>query len=85
LGKLKRYTDHLFLCGVNHIFYHGTAYSPEDAAWPGWLFYASTQVNCRNPLWRDLPALNTYIARCQSMLQDMPGAWSAQEEDRGPA
>jgi len=69
LGKLKRYTDMLFICGINHIFYHGTAYSPDDALWPGWLFYASTQVNDRNPLWRDLPALNAYITRCQSLLQ----------------
>lgn len=69
LGKIKRYTDYLFLCGINHIVCHGTAYSPSDAAWPGWLFYASTQVNSRNPLWRDWPALNAYIARCQSFLQ----------------
>ncbi len=69
LGKIKRYADHLFLSGINHIFYHGTAYSPADAPWPGWLFYASTQVNNRNPLWPHLPALNDYIARCQSFLQ----------------
>jgi predicted kinase len=69
LGKMKRFADHLFISGVNHLFYHGTAYSPADAAWPGWLFYASTQVNSRNPLWPHWPALNTYIARCQSFLQ----------------
>ena len=69
LGKIKRYADYLFLCGINHIFYHGTAYSPADAVWPGWLFYASTQANNRNPIWRDWPAVNAYIARCQSYLQ----------------
>ena len=69
LGKVKRYTDYLFLCGINHIVCHGTAYSPADAAWPGWLFYASTQINSRNPLWRDWPVVNAYIARCQSFLQ----------------
>ncbi len=69
LGKIKRYADHLFLSGINHLFYHGTAYSPADAPWPGWLFYASTQVNGRNPLWPHWPALNRYIARCQSFLQ----------------
>ena len=69
LGKVKRYADYLFLHGINHIFFHGTTYSPEDAAWPGWLFYASIQFNSRNPIWRDLPELNTYIARCQSFLQ----------------
>ncbi|MBD5779455.1 hypothetical protein IEN85_08105 [Pelagicoccus sp. NFK12] len=69
LAKIKQATDYLFLCGVNHLFYHGTAYSPENAEWPGWVFYASTQLNNRNPLWNHLPALNTYIARVQAELQ----------------
>ena len=69
-SEMKPELDALFLAGINHIFYHGTAYSPADAPWPGWLFYASTQFNSRNPLWRDLgDGLNAYIARCQSLLQ----------------
>ena len=68
-SQMKPEIDQLFLAGINHIFYHGTAYSPEDAAWPGWLFYASTQANDRNPLWRDLACVNAYIARAQSLLQ----------------
>jgi len=69
LAELKILADDLFLSGVNHIFYHGCCYSPDDAPWPGWLFYASTQMNPRNAIWRDAPALNRYIARCQSVLQ----------------
>ncbi len=69
LAQMKRLADQFFLAGVNHMIYHGTAYSPPGARWPGWLFYASTQVNPRNPIWRDLPALNAYITRCQSLLQ----------------
>jgi len=69
LAELKAATDQLFLTGVNHIFFHGTAYSPTDAPWPGWVFYASVQANPRNPLWKDIPALTAYIARCQSVLQ----------------
>ncbi|MDQ8181675.1 glycosyl hydrolase [Pelagicoccus sp. SDUM812005] len=69
LAKIKNATDYLFLCGVNHLFYHGTAYSPEDAAWPGWVFYASTQLHDRNPIWHHLPALNKYITRVQTLLQ----------------
>lgn len=61
--------DRLFADGINHIFYHGAVYSPPDAAWPGWLFYASTQFNPANPWWRDFGALNTYVARVQSVLQ----------------
>jgi len=68
-AQMKPEIDQLFLAGINHIFYHGTAYSPVDAAWPGWLFYASTQANPRNPLWREMAAVNAYVARAQSLLQ----------------
>lgn len=69
LEEVKWIVDLELLNGVNHVFFHGTAYSPQDAEWPGWAFYASTQLNPRNPIWRDLPALNEYITRCQSLLQ----------------
>jgi len=69
LADLKDLVDELFLAGVNHVFYHGTCYSPDEAGWPGWCFYASTQMNPRNSIWRDVPALNAYIARCQAVLQ----------------
>lgn len=67
--ELKCEVDLLFLAGVNHVIYHGCVYSPDDAAWPGWLFYASTQMSPRNPLWREAPALNQYVTRCQSVFQ----------------
>jgi hypothetical protein len=66
---MVRATNRFFLAGINHMFFHGTCYSPADAAWPGWLFYASTQINNRNPLWPELPALFQYIARSQAILQ----------------
>ena len=69
LSDMKELLDDLFLAGVNHVIYHGTCYSPDDAGWPGWLFYASTEMNPRNAIWRDVPALNAYIARCQAVLQ----------------
>jgi hypothetical protein len=69
-AEMKPEIDALFLAGINHLFYHGNAYSPADVPWPGWLFYASSQLNPRNPLWRDLgDGLNAYITRCQSLLQ----------------
>lgn len=68
-SQMKPELDQLFLAGINHVFYHGSAYSPADAAWPGWLFYASTQANPRNPLWRELGAVNAYVARAQALLQ----------------
>jgi hypothetical protein len=65
----KPQIDRLFVAGINHLFWHGTVYSPADAAWPGWFFYASTQLNPENPLWRDYAAMNAYVARVQSVLQ----------------
>lgn len=69
LEEMKCLVDLLLVSGVNHVIYHGCCYSPDDAPWPGWLFYAATQMNPRNPIWRDAVALNTYIGRCQAMLQ----------------
>ncbi len=69
LGDIKDIVDQMFVSGVNHIIFHGTCYSPEEAPWPGWVFYASTQINPRNPIWKDVPALSQYISRCQSILQ----------------
>jgi hypothetical protein len=69
LGDLKQLLDDLFLSGVNHIFYHGTCYSPDSEPWPGWQFYASFEMSPRNSIWRDVPALNAYATRCQSVLQ----------------
>lgn len=70
LADLKQLVDNLFVAGINHHVYHGTAYSPPGAEWPGWLFYAAAQLNPRNPVWRDFHALNAYVTRCQSVLQN---------------
>jgi len=69
LAEVKYLMDDLFLAGVNHVFYHGCCYSPDEAGWPGWHFYASTEMNPRNSIWHDAPAGNAYIARVQSVLQ----------------
>jgi hypothetical protein len=69
LSHIKAESDQLFLNGINGIYYHGLCYSPRDADWPGWLFYASTQANFRNSIFRDIPVLNDYLTRCQSVLQ----------------
>ncbi|MGC4232408.1 MAG: glycosyl hydrolase [Niabella sp.] len=68
-SQCKPEVDQVFLSGINHVFYHGTTYSPQDAQWPGWLFYASVNFVPNNSLWPHLSGLNNYIARCQSVLQ----------------
>jgi hypothetical protein len=69
LAQMKGQADFLLASGINHIVFHGTAYSPQDAAWPGWCFYASSEIKPQSPLWRDLPVFNAYLMRCQSILQ----------------
>jgi hypothetical protein len=68
-GDVKKLIDLYFLGGVNHIFYHGTEYSPKEAKWPGWLFYAAVHFQPTNPQWKDFHTLNSYITRTQSFLQ----------------
>jgi hypothetical protein len=70
LSHIKAESDKLLLNGINCIYYHGICYAPQETEWPGWLFYASTQANARNSIFRDIPALNAYITRCQSVLQE---------------
>jgi alpha-L-rhamnosidase len=69
LAHAKQRVDQTLLAGINHIFYHGTTYSPPDEAWPGFLFYAAVEFDTANSSWDDFPALNKYIERCQSFLQ----------------
>ena len=51
------------------MFFHGTPYSPKEAKWPGWKFYASIDMSPTNNIWQDAPAFFEYITRCQSFLQ----------------
>jgi hypothetical protein len=69
LANVKQAIDLFLLAGINHVFYHGTTFSPQDAPWPGWMFYAAVHFGPTNTFWNDFGTLNTYIARSQSFLQ----------------
>jgi hypothetical protein len=69
LSQIKPELDQLFLNGINRVYYHGSPYTPQDAPWPGWLFYASILVNPNNTIFRDMNGLNEYATRVQSFLQ----------------
>lgn len=69
LADVRAAVDRYFIAGVNHVVYHGTAYSPPGEPWPGWLFYAAVHFQPTNPWWDDLAALNLYVTRVQSFLQ----------------
>jgi hypothetical protein len=69
LSQLKPDIDLMFCAGVNHMFFHGTCYSPKNDEWPGWKFYASIDMSPTNSIWRDAPYFMEYVERCQSFLQ----------------
>ena len=69
LSQCKPDLDLMFVAGVNHIVFHGSCYSPDDAEWPGWRFYASVDMTPNNNWWSAMPAFSAYIQRCQSFLQ----------------
>lgn len=69
LSQCKPDLDLMFLSGVNHVFFHGSCYSPKEAEWPGWRFYASVDMTPNNNWWSAMPAFSKYIERCQSFLQ----------------
>lgn len=69
LSDVKKALDVYFIGGVNHIVYHGTTYSPPSEPWPGRLFYAAVEFDPVNPFWNNFSALNTYVTRTQSFLQ----------------
>ena len=69
LVDVKKAADLFFLGGINHLFYHGTCFSPQNEPWPGFLFYAAVEFTPANSFWNDFPKLNNYIAHTQSFLQ----------------
>lgn len=76
LSQMKPDLDLMYTCGVNRMFFHGTAYSPKNDPWPGWKFYASIDMSPTNSIWRDAPYLMKYIERCQRFLQ-----WGSPDND----
>jgi hypothetical protein len=69
LADVKKATNLFFLGGINHLYYHGTCFSPQNEPWPGFLFYAAVEFTPVNSFWNDFPGLNSYISRVQSFLQ----------------
>jgi hypothetical protein len=69
LSQAKPEIDQMFTSGVNRVYFQGTVYSPQEAEWPGWKFYASVDMSPTNTIWRDAPSLFNYITRVQSFLQ----------------
>ena len=69
LDRMRREVDYYFLAGVNRMYFHSATFSPADVPFPGWLYYASVNVDSCQTWWKHLHHLNNYIARVQSVLQ----------------
>lgn len=69
VSQCKPELEELFLNGVNHVFLHGSTYSPPEAEWPGWKFYASVNFSPQMTIWKEAPALFSYIENCQKYLR----------------
>lgn len=69
LSQCKPEIDLFMTAGINHMYFHGITYSPREAAWPGWKFYASVDMSPTNSIWHDAPEMFKYITRCQSFMQ----------------
>lgn len=69
LADAKKCADLHLLGGINHLFWHGTCFSPEGEPWPGFQFYAAVEFSPANPFWNDFTALNEYVARVQAFMQ----------------
>ncbi len=70
LAQVKPELDKLFVAGINHIFYHGTPYSPINKPFPARLFYASTNFNYNSHFKETFPELNKYVHNIQRVLQN---------------
>lgn len=69
LALCKPEIDLILSSGVNHVYLHGSTYSPESVPFPGWKFYATINISPTDPLlWDNLEPFTTYIARCQAFL-----------------
>lgn len=76
LSQMKPDLDLMFCAGVNHMYFHGTCYSPQNDPWPGWKFYASVDMSPTNSIWRDAPYMMQYAERAQTFLQ-----WGESDND----
>jgi hypothetical protein len=66
---MKTEADRHFLQGVNQLIGHGWPYSPENAEYPGWRFYAAGVFNEKNPWWIVMPDITRCLQRSSYLLR----------------
>ncbi len=68
LELLKIASDQSIISGVTHAVFHGFNYSPQAAAFPGWVRYG-TFFNERNPWWPYAKYFTDYRSRLAALLR----------------
>jgi hypothetical protein len=66
---MKAEADQHFLQGINQLIGHGWPYTAEEAAYPGWRFYAAGVFNDKNPWWIVMPDVARYLQRTSFLLR----------------
>lgn len=66
---MKPVSDQAFCDGVNRICVHNFSHSPSLTAKPGYVYAPGTHYDPGITWWEQVPAFNTYLARCSYMLQ----------------
>ncbi len=61
--------DHELCSGLNLMFVHTFTSSPVEAGLPGQEYFAGTHFNPQVTWWNMAEGITTYIARCQSVMQ----------------
>jgi hypothetical protein len=69
MQELRQRADDIFSLGANQLVFHGYNYSPPEAGFPGWTFYASCEINHNNPFWPYFRPLADYMARHSVLLR----------------
>jgi alpha-L-rhamnosidase len=69
MHDLREQADAIFACGANQLVFHGYSYSPPEAGFPGWDFYASCEIDHNNPFWPYLRVLTDYFSRNSLLLR----------------
>lgn len=73
LADFAREADAISAFGYRQLVGHGFSYSPKKANWPGWTFYAASELNDRNSLWPAFPELTKRMERnAETLSQKTP-------------
>jgi hypothetical protein len=69
MRDLREAADAIFACGANQLVFHGYNYSPPEAGFPGWTFYASCEIDHNNTFWPYFRVLADYMSRNSLLLR----------------